>query len=94
MEAILTAGIGIALQKIMDTAAYGTVTELYRTILVIVLCFLVLLFVNLLLRNTKQHFIKKALVTGVVMLITAIGILGCKNCRAGGTGFVGVGGVY
>lgn len=63
VEAILTAGIGIALQKIMDTAAYGTVTELYRTILVIVLCFLVLFFVNLLLRNTKQHFIKRALVT-------------------------------
>ena len=63
VEAMLTAGIGIALQKIMDTAAYGTVTELYRTILVIVLCFLVLLFVNLLLRNTKQHFIKRALVT-------------------------------
>lgn len=28
VEAVLTAGIGIALQKIMDTAAYGTVTEL------------------------------------------------------------------
>lgn len=63
VEAILTAGIGIALQKIMDAAAYGTVTELYWTILVIVLCFLVLLLVNLLLRNTKQHFIESALVT-------------------------------
>lgn len=63
VEAMLTAGFGIALQKIMDTAAYGTVTELYRTILAIVICFLVLLVVNLLLRNTKQHFIKRALVT-------------------------------
>ena len=63
VEAMLTAGIGIALQKIMDAAAYGTVTELYRTILAIVICFLVLLVVNLLLRNTKQRFIKRALVT-------------------------------
>ncbi len=63
VEAILTAGFGIALQKIMDTAAYGTVTELYQTILVVLLCFLVLLLVNLLLRNTKQHFIERALVT-------------------------------
>ena len=63
VEAMLTAGIGIALQKIMDAAAYGTVTELYRTILAIGICFLVLLVVNLLLRNTKQRFIKRALVT-------------------------------
>lgn len=63
VEAMLTAGIGIVLQKIMDAAAYGTVTALYRTIQVIVVCFLMLSLVNLLLRRTKHHFIKRALIT-------------------------------
>jgi len=62
VEAMLTAGIGIVLQKMMDIAAYGTMEELSRTILVIVLFFLVMLFVKLMLRNTKQHFIEKALI--------------------------------
>lgn len=61
-EAMLTAGIGIALQKLMDVAAYGTVAELYRTILAIVIYFLVVVLVKLTLRNTKEHFIEKALV--------------------------------
>lgn len=62
MEAMLTAGIGIVLQRLMDVAAYGTVLELERTILAIVIFFLVMLAVKLTLRNTKEHFIENALV--------------------------------
>lgn len=63
MEAVLTAGIGIVLQRLMDVAAYGTVSELYRMILAIVIFFMVMLVVKLTLRNTKEHFIENALVT-------------------------------
>lgn len=62
VEAVLTAGVGIVLQMLMDVASYGTVSELYRTIGAIVIFFLVMLAVKLTLRNTKEHFIEKALV--------------------------------
>lgn len=61
-EAILTAGIGIVLQKMMDIAAYGTVSELYQCMVAIVIYFLVVFGINMVVRSTKEHFIENALV--------------------------------
>ncbi len=62
VEAVLAAGIGIVLQKMMDVAAYGSLGELQQCIVGIVIYFLVMLMINMIVRSTKQHFMEKALV--------------------------------
>ena len=62
VQAILAAGMGIALQKMLDVAAYGSLRELYQCIVAIVIYFITMFYVCMVVRSTKQHFIEKALV--------------------------------
>ncbi len=62
IEAILAAGMGIALQKMLDVAAYGSLRELYQCIVAIVTYFITMFCVCMVVRSTKQHFIEKAIV--------------------------------
>lgn len=61
-EAVLAAGIGIVLQKMMDVATYGSLRELYQCIIYIVIYFIIMFCISMVGRSTKHHFIEKALV--------------------------------